>query len=407
MDYHSGTQDTGAHMNYSPPSLHGPVLNTQALNDLLRNQLSSIAERRFSARVQQLPTLTAASIDIPITTVSRESNFDAFIQIGYRGAATLSDPFTVDSGSSSLIVPDFNVIAKLPNFKADYTILADKVAEPWGCPAVILRGPIEIPAKGGGFYEIPDCVFYACTGPNVKGKFTANFGVGCVSPWATRAGITIKAPLAYIRDYPYAEFNYAPAAGMFAAGREYFLAENSLLTLYKNMPRGYKVFDIIKNLAWMSLTPRSLSIGGTKTKWPGKLEAPIAMVDTGGGPVFLSDPLGNVYRTNWPAPAPSPDWTKRSVSCQSIKNDIVVVLGDANGSFSYHIDPTTLPASVQGLTLVMCEQCEYMWGKQGMNTGGISALFNYILIDYASARVAFKAKALELAEGIQSAPASS
>jgi hypothetical protein len=39
----------------------------------------------------------------------------------------------------------------------------------------------------------------------------------------------------------------------------------------------------------------------------------------------------------------------------------------------------------------MCEQCEYMRGYDGMNIGGISALFNYILVD-ASAKVGLKAK---------------
>jgi hypothetical protein len=31
--------------------------------------------------------------------------------------------------------------------------------------------------------------------------------------------------------------------------------------------------------------------------------------------------------------------------------------------------------------------------QNGMNIGGLSALFNYLIIDYANARVGFKAKA--------------
>jgi hypothetical protein len=44
----------------------------------------------------------------------------------------------------------------------------------------------------------------------------------------------------------------------------------------------------------------------------------------------------------------------------------------------------------------MCKQCSYMNGQNGMNIGGLSALFNFILIDYVSALVGFKAKPLEL-----------
>jgi hypothetical protein len=379
-------------MKNSPHSLHASVLKAPEHKELVAGRLASIAAGRFSAQIQQAPLVVAPpSIDIPITTVSLNYNFDAYINVGFRGATALSASLIVDSGNYSLIVPDYSVISGLPNFQADYTILADNVTEPWGCPAVILRGPIELPTAGGGMYEIPDCVFYACTGTNGNGELTANFGAGCLSPWIAASGITLKPPLACIQDYPYVVFNYAPAQQMFAAGGTPTLTEASL-TLYQAMPSGYQVFDILKNLEWMSLVPRSLTIGGTKTGWPGTLASPIAMVDTGGGPVFLSDPNGYVYNTNWPDPVTSPDWTAGSVSCESTKDDIAIELGDASGSFSYQIDPTALPASVQGLTLVMCEQCQYMMSQNGMNIGGLSALFNDILIDYASAKVGFKAK---------------
>jgi hypothetical protein len=47
---------------------------------------------------------------------------------------------------------------------------------------------------------------------------------------------------------------------------------------------------------------------------------------------------------------------------------------------------------VQGLTLVMCKLNSFMMGKQGMNTGGISALVNYILVDYQQSQVGLKPK---------------
>jgi hypothetical protein len=128
------------------------------------------------------------------------------------------------------------------------------------------------------------------------------------------------------------------------------------------------------------------------------LSSPIAMIDTGGGPIFLSDPNGYLINTNWPEPVPSPPWTAGSLSCESTEDDISIELSDEQGSFKYNIDAASLPAPAQGLTLVMCRICEYMMGNQGMNIGGLSALFNFILIDYAAAKVGLKPKQLVVAD---------
>jgi hypothetical protein len=124
---------------------------------------------------------TAPSIIIPLTTVSLQSNFDAKIHVTYPGSREAAAELTVDSGNTSLIVPSYAAIAKLENFTSAYQVLATGLSEPWGCPANILRGPIQILAQGG-VYQISDCVFYACTGPNAAGNLTANFGTGWVSP---------------------------------------------------------------------------------------------------------------------------------------------------------------------------------------------------------------------------------
>jgi hypothetical protein len=116
------------------------------------------------------------------------------------------------------------------------------------------------------------------------------------------------------------------------------------------------------------------------------------MIDTGGGPMFLSDPNGYVYEGAWPDPVDNPIWTCGSVKCQSTRGPVSVGLSDGKASMSYAIDPSLLPASAQGLTLVMCEMNEFMWGQQGMNVGGLSALFVDILVDYANARVGIKPK---------------
>jgi hypothetical protein len=49
-----------------------------------------------------------------------------------------------------------------------------------------------------------------------------------------------------------------------------------------------------------------------------------------------------------------------------------------------------LPPSAQGLTLVMCQENEFMMQQYGMNIGGVSVLAIQIIVDYGSARVGFR-----------------
>ena len=56
------------------------------------------------------------------------------------------------------------------------------------------------------------------------------------------------------------------------------------------------------------------------------------------------------------------------------------------------MNESAFPPPAQGLTLVMCQMNQFMMGQRGMNIGGVSALVNSILIDYANCRVGFKPK---------------
>lgn len=400
----------------SPPTLHAPVLKTAEDYALVGRELSSIDNARRQ-RLKRLPPLAppAPSIEVPLTTISREWNFDALVHIRFREAPESSSPclwdsvgapgnpspcLIVDSGNSTLVVPDFACIEKLPHFNENYTILADQTNEPFGCPAKILRGPIQI-FTTAGFYEITKCVFYACTDVNDQNQRTANFGLGWISPWwqtNVHSVPTMQPPLTYDNSHPHVEIKYAPAATVLATGRAPKVAERSALVLRQAKPPGYRTFDIIGNLLWMSLEARSLTIGPAKTGWPGApasgASPAIAMVDTGGGPVFLSDPHAYVYADEWPQQVACPDWaiTSGSTPCRAVSDPLTIELGDNLHCFSYQIDTQLLPEAVQDLTLVMCKKCYYMMDNYGMNIGGISALFNYILIDYQNGKVGFMTK---------------
>lgn len=395
-------------MSLSRHSLHPPVLTTQAHKDFFRTVSSVIAEKRnrtlaLDAKVRAESPL----LRVPMTTVSLSGNFDASINISFRGAnGAPSAPLIVDSGNDCLVLPDFASIGGLPGFADNYKVVAVDTTEPFGCPACRLRGPILLTTEDGP-YTIEDCVFYACTGPNPEdGSYTANFGTGCLKPRELGTGDPIS-PLGAIPDYPYAEFDYAPAKQVIEPGAGPIVVGNSFLNLYKTLPSDYqnKMFYILKNMSWMSLRPKTLAIEGKETEWPGKLaETSIAMIDTGGGPVFLSDPQKYLWAKDFSTSTGLPGWIAGSSCCQAINDDLAITLWDginAGSSYSYRIEKAKLPPLAAGETLVICKRCSYMEEtnnkpNDGMNIGGLSVLFNHILIDYVAARVGLRAKAPEL-----------
>ena len=364
---------------------------------------SSIADRirrqhPVSGLVCEVTDTATGKYEFPLSTVSLSRNFDAYIAVSFPGAPLgFSEQLLVDSGNSTLILPRWENIQSVPSYKTDYTVLGQG-AEPWGCPANIVRGPIELICANGSPLVIGNCVFYACTGDSPSdGTRTANFGAGCLNPWTASAwntplpGVTMQSPLSYC-NLPWAEFDYAPAIQVIQRGGvNAEPAGDSFLRLYPSAPAGYVMFDIVPNCMWMSLTPKSLRIGGSLTQWPGGASG-IAMVDTGGGPVFLSDPDDYVYSKAWPDDVANPDWAAGSVSCQATQASVGIEIGDSSRSYSYTIDDNAFPPAARGLTLVMCKENEFMMGQRGMNIGGISALMNSILIDYSNKQVGFKAK---------------
>lgn len=403
----------------SPARLHPSVLKTAAHQALAANKLTSLVEARnksFASLAYVKPNQT--SVSIPLTTVSAAYNFDALINIRFKNGRSNNSPcawadvglpgnpapcLLVDSGNTPLVVPDFDCIHRLPGFAQNYTILAETACEPFHCPAKLLRGPIEIPTPTG-VLEIPNCVFYACTGPNKKGERTANFGLGWISngwPTGVSSVPSVHAPLTY-SAYPLVEIDYAPAPSVLTPLDQPTLSEGSSLTVHKTMPADYKsVFELVRDpdCSWMSLRPFSLSIGDTKTKWPPDPKSSIAMIDTGGGPVFLSDPKDSICKEKWPGSVDSPfGQADGSSACQAVKEPLQIDIGSTEDKrFSYKIDTSNFPKSVQGLTLVMCEKCSYMMDQKGMNIGGISTLFLKIVIDYAHGTVAFKDKQRQFA----------
>ena len=386
-------------MHFSPPTLHPTLLTDKQHQIHVHGRMSALLALRPRLGVQR--PADDAPVSIPLTTISQAGNFEARIEVQFPTAnGPVLASLLVDSGNSTMIIPYGENLAGAPG----YTVLGAAI-EPWGCRANVMKGPVQIITSDGSIYQIDNCVFYACIANNGQGERTANFGTGRVSPWSANGsntgdgpGVTIQSPLSYNTAYPYAEFVYAPAETMFSSAAMPHVTDGSLLILHATRPSGFTMLEIIPNLGWMSVVPAALAIGSRATAWPGSIASPIAMVDTGGGPVFLSDPNGVVWRETWPDPVRCPSWTDdsspESKNCNCVSDRLTLSLKGSDGttSYTYTIDTSAMPASVQGLTAVMCELNGYMMGQEGMNIGGITALFNRILIDYAGTQVGFAPK---------------
>jgi hypothetical protein len=367
----------------------------------------------FVATRAALPARSAATddtIEIPLTTVSAGNFFKALVNVTAGGTPTTLE---LDSGSTALVLPDAAALEGQPGYSVVTTLGEDgkPLTEPFGCPAKLMKGPIELSAAQGP-YTIPDCVFYACTGPRDDGCLTKNFGLGRISPWRIEGPpnqpehrAEIKVAFCYEGSYPYAGLHFAPAATLFSSSSEPLVTQGATLVLSKTQPVGYQWLDIVPHIQWMAVRPRSLRIGQVATAWPGNLDTkPIAMVDCGGGPLFLSDPKGGLAQQQWP-PADCPRWTSnaspKSTVCHCTKDDVEVVLSDdGNGPpVTLQVNVASLPPALQDLTLVMCERCGYMWTddqgrpNEGMNLGGLTFLTNSIAIDLGGAKVGFRPKA--------------
>jgi hypothetical protein len=384
-------------MFFSPPTLHPNVITTDEQRDLARTGIEALLSRRQKPSGQRVAD--GAPVYISLTTVSAIGNFDSLIQVQcpLPGGAPVGATLLVDSGNAMLIFPYGEQLTETNGYK-----LLGTATEPWGCPANVVQGAVQIPTMDGTFYEIENCVFYACTGNNPGGTRTANFGLGCLLPWSSGAAShplphqpPLQAPLSYNTSYPCVEVVYAPARTMFADDGGLTLTAGSLMILHPSQPGGFTMMAITTGLGWMSVIPTSLAIGGQPTLWPGPPAWYInAMIDTGGTSAYLGDPNSLVWNKPWPESVTCPLWTEGTIpppNCTAARLDIGLAQSGGSPSYTYTIDTHLLPASVQGLTLVMCQNAgQYLpVGNDAINTGGITALFNRILIDYANAQVGF------------------
>lgn len=375
-------------MHFSPPKLHPPVVTTDEHRNFVRDKIEALASRRPKSDGR---VAAGSRVIIPLTTVAMSGNFDSYIQVQFPipGGNPVTAQLLVDSGNDCLVVPHSDALVQ----SGAYTFWG-AYTEPFGCPAYLLQGPLQIPTLDGGVYEIPDCVFYACYLDNpAGGGRTANFGAGRVIPWPTmmvgpppQTELTLACPFAYNKAYSFVEFIYGPAAAMSFGGGP-LVTDGSFLVLNSYIPSGYTMLEIIPNAMWMAVVPTSLTINGTMTGWPGSDPSPLAQIDTGGGPVLVSDPNGHAKLNPWPDRVTCPPWAASDYpycNCTSAALQLGFAGYDNVGAYSYSIDGSALPAPAQGLTAVVYNPGP---GPDTINIGGLSMLFNRLLVEYAGNRI--------------------
>ena len=378
-------------MFFSPPALHPPLITTDQDRDLVRRKIAALTAGQAKGAAGRIAA--GASFSIPLTTVSKSGNFDSFIDVQFpnQGGVPITATLLADSGNSNMIIPNGQDLVGVPG----YTILGTAPSPFTNCPANVVQGPLQIVATDGGIYRIDSCVFYACTPKSPKDTPEANFGMAKINPWSAShpwntplKNLVMQSPLSYGTAL-YAEVIFEPATTMLSSTADVLVRRGSRLVMHATAPSGYTMLNTIPDLAWMSVVPTSFAIGGTTTGWPGSVSPLIAMIDTGGGPVLLSDPNGYVWPETWPLEAACPSWASTSVNCNCISDRLQISLAAASGggTYAYTINPIARPPTEWGLTAVMCEVNDYLRGQQGMNVGGISFLFNRLLIDYAGAQV--------------------
>ena len=323
------------------------------------------------------------SITISLPKITRETNYGCMMDVGYKGTAQRTS-CALDTGNYYLIMPRWEDLKALSNFKSDYKVLYKDVQEPWRCPANIVKGPIILPAKDGTV-TIDDCVFYVCTGDNDRGDRTANFGAGLSNHPLPKdkngKDIAIKTPLAYSPSYRYAEVDHS-----------YTSKSKLVLHPANSKPAGYTMLDILPSIGGgaMAVQVKSLTIDGQdQSKWvrswnDPNVKGPPAFIDSGGGPVLVGDPNDKLTK-GLPPTKTRPGWKSKSNWQFSNAPVTIVVQDDKGHTFKLNVDE-----SPSGLTFIGGNDVFPKNNPPMMNAGGISFVSTSVIIDYVARQVGFK-----------------
>src|ERR1700748_3234229 len=105
-------------MSFSPPTLHPSFVRNEAQRSFVRERMRIHAALRAEAAGLQVAAEEA--VEIPLTTVSEQGRFDAWIGVQFPApGGGVTATLLVDSGNSMMIVPNGEDLAGVPG----YTVL--------------------------------------------------------------------------------------------------------------------------------------------------------------------------------------------------------------------------------------------------------------------------------------------
>src|ERR1700743_2327607 len=99
-------------MHFSKAKLHQTVFQTEEQKTKAIRDSALLMQKR-QARVRELktPLATPGMVSVTLTAVTKEGNFDAYINIEFPGAAAGTEvQILVDTGNSMLIIPQWESI---------------------------------------------------------------------------------------------------------------------------------------------------------------------------------------------------------------------------------------------------------------------------------------------------------
>ncbi len=262
----------------------------------------------YSSEKPQTISLTGPPVDALV------DNYDSFISVEYHKGGNWTPTMKTmvfDTGSDALILPDFTLLDA-----TKYTVIADNIYEPWGCPAKILKGPIRL----GMTMEIPECQFVACTAPNSSGNRTGICG----------ASIGLRDT-----DGPYPR---SPIVQLCRQLKRPFCEIvintsnlNSQVSFFSNKPSSYSQknvggpFPMIPNIPWTAIAIEGIKVDGNSTEWQvSSANEHIGLLDTGGGPVMINDDPQQSLVSAFKKTSNCPGWVSPSSGAKCFSDQITV-----------------------------------------------------------------------------------
>ena len=317
---------------------------------------------------------TAKSVSIPLD-IDRNWSYVHVSVWGQAEKTWVATRMVFDTGSTCMIYPNADDLSP-----AVYERIGDPVTEPWGCPAVVVQGPVKI-----GQFELGASIkFLACTGENENKQRTSVFGAG--PGIGTMMDVCEHCPLEQISGtYRFSEIK----------------VHAGTLVLHKNKPPEYAQMLPLMHNDLPTLPIIGLSIPGAAA-WAAENWFEHArnnysddiglLLDTAGGPTIWFDPAKILANSGAFESGVIDTWCSGSSAqggCGGIGvqlPEVTLTLGSAGASVSIDLVMPVSQGTEDGIAC-FCTNDQFVSEMTPLNVGGALFLSHTLLIDWAGRSV--------------------